>query len=201
MKNVSRAVALVAAAALSAAGLVGTATTSATAAPAAPAAKAKAPVATSYTCVTGLGEFELPMSIATSLPASVKAKKTVPAKAVKLEVTVPASVVGMAAGLLNVTALGGKIAGDATAGKTVIGLAGTFTQAEIADPAADLVITGKGKTAKFKIAKPGTYVVKAPKTVSFTPVDQAGTAFIGAISCNLTPGAAAKLATIKVTKK
>lgn len=194
MKNVSRAVALVAATALSAAGLVGTATTSANAA-------AAAPVATSYTCaVPGFIEFALPVSISTALPATVKAGKTVPAKTVKYEVTVPAAVVGTAAGLLGATALGGDLAGDATAGKTKIGLTGKLAPAEIVDPAADLVLTGKGKTAKFTIAKAGSYVVKAPKALSFTPVDQTGKAFIGAISCSLTPGAASKLATIKVTK-
>ena len=196
MKNVSRAVALVAATALSAAGLVGTATTSANAAVA-----AQAPVVTSYTCaVPGFIEFALPVSVSTALPATVKAGKSVPAKAVKYQVTVPAAVVGTAAALLGATALGGDLAGDATAGKTTIGLTGKLAPAEIVDPAADLVLTGKGKTKAFKIAKAGSYVVKAPKTLSFTPVDQTGKAFIGAISCSLTPGAASKLATIKVTK-
>lgn len=194
MKNVSRTVALVAATALSAAGLVGIATTSATAA-------AQAPVATSYTCsVPGFIEFALPVSVSTALPATVKAGKTVPAKAVKYEVTVPAAVVGTAAGLLGATALGGGLAGDATAGKTKVALTGTLPAADIVDPAADLVLTGKGKSKAFKIAKAGTYVVKAPKALAFTPVDQTGKAFIGDISCTLTPGAASKLATIKVTK-
>lgn len=193
MKNISRTVALVAASALATAGLVGTATTSATA--------AKAPVATSYTCaIPGFLEFALPLSVSTSLPATAKAGKTVPAKNVKYELTVPAAVVGTAAGLLNATALGGSLTGNATAGKTPIGLTGTLATADIVDPAVDLVLTGTGKTAKFKIAKPGTYVVKAPKALSFTPVDQDGKAFIGAIACTLTPGAASKLASIKITK-
>lgn len=197
MKNLTRAVALVAATALSAAGLVGTASTSANAGTAA----AKAPVATSYTCaVPGFIEFALPVSISTALPPKVKANKTVPAQTVKYQVTVPAAVVGTAATLLGATALGGSLAGDATAGKTKIALTGKLAAAEIVDPAADLVLKGKGKTAAFKIAKAGSYVVKAPKALSFTPVDQTGKAFIGAISCSLTPGAASKLATIKVTK-
>jgi len=194
LKNVSRTVALVAATALSAAGLVGTATTSATAA-------AKAPVATSYTCsVPGFFDFALPLSISTSLPATAKTGKAVPAKNVSYELTVPATVVATAAAYLSATALGGELAGDATAGKTKIGMTGTFAPVTIANPPGDLVLTGTGKTATFKAGKPGTYVVKAPKALAFTPTNQDGTSLLGALTCTLTPGAATKLATIKVTK-
>jgi hypothetical protein len=191
MKHLTRVAAVAATTALAAAGLVGTATTSANAAKA-------APLATTYSCSTPLGDLELPVTLSTTLPTSAKANKTIPAKTVTIGVTVGADLVGAASGLLGATGLGGSVAGDILAGKTKVGMTGTMPTTDIVDPFAALEMAGTGKTKAFKLAKAGTYVVKAPKTITFTPTNQDGEPLIGPMPCTLANGAPSKLGSIKV---
>ena len=195
MKHLTRVAAVTATTALAAAGLVGTATTSAD------AAKATT-LNTSYHCSVAGQEFDLPVSLTSNLPTKAKAGKKVGATNVGISVTVPGSLVGLAASLFSATEMGGTIAGDMMAGKTKIPLSGTTDLSPIADPTADLAITGTGKAAAFTLKKAGTYVVKAPAALSFVPLKDGGAELSPglAVPCTLGTGSPSKLGSIKVTK-
>lgn len=195
MKHLTRVAAITAATALAAAGLVGSAATSATAAK-------KAPLVTTYSCDAIGNQFDLPVTLSTKLPTKVKAGKKVTPKGLTFEVAVPASLADAAVGFFQATELGGTLAGDATAGKTKIALSGTSDLVEIAAPPVDMTLPGTGKTGAFKIAKPGTYTIKAPTSLTFIPLKDGGAELSPGFSipCVLADGAPSKLGSIKVTK-
>ena len=187
-------------AALAATALVSTALVGA-----APAAQAKkASVKTTYTCEASvLGAQDVGVVIKLNMPAKVKKGKPVAKRAVNMNVTLPESLVGPLRDLLGVEELSGNASKiKYSVGSTKIPLSKVKLAKTAVPDSGPMTLKAKGVANGFKAPKkPGTYVIKAPGTFTFTARDGSGSVIGGSgFPCSLADGAPAKLGSIKVVK-
>lgn len=158
-----------------------------------------------YTCETSLGP--VPMAVAVSslaLPTTdILAGATVPGGLLPatVDLTLPATLVGGLAGLLNITALSGTAPDFAMMlGQTPVpvqGLAAPLTTLPV--PAADMVLSSTGTVGSFVTPAAGTHDILLPIMFHLNPVQQAGVP-LPALPCTINDPATAKIGTATVVK-
>ena len=157
-----------------------------------------ASVDTSYTCDTIDGLRTSAVKVKLSLPETAKAGSTVPSRKFKMEIALPAELVGT----LNFFGIK-SLAGDVTklsykVGKTAVAVTGAkFPETPVPATGA-MTLKVKGTSAAFKAPAVGTHVVKVPAKYTMSLTSNGGT--LDTPSCKRDKGAESKLGTLKTTK-
>jgi len=154
----------------------------------------------SFSCQTDFGPQTVGVTTTMVLPAKVRKKKAVPAKPVKLLVSIPESLATLMR-TVGITSLSGSASGvKASVGATKVPVKGVTFPATNVPASGDMKIKASGTASAFKIKKPGTYTVSIPKKFNFTAKDQNGNALLNNAPCSVAPGSPTKLGKLTVVK-
>lgn len=157
-----------------------------------------ASVDTSYTCTTINGPATSAVKIKLSLPETAKAGSTVKSRKFKMDIALPAELVGT----LNFFGIK-SLSGDATGlkykvGKTTVAVTGAKIPETPVPASGPMTLKLKGTSAAFVAPAVGTHVVKVPKKYTMNLVSNGAT--LDTPSCVLDKGAASKLGSLTTTK-
>ncbi|HEU4810602.1 MAG TPA: Ig-like domain repeat protein [Nocardioides sp.] len=158
-----------------------------------------------YTCTTSLGPADLDVAVSSlAMPTTgIAAGSTIPGGLlpVTVDLTLPATLVGGLAGLLNITAISGtapdfKMLLGAT-DVPIDGISAPLTTLPV--PAAPMVLSSTGTVHSFVTPAAGTYDISLPDEFTLNPTQQSGIA-LPALPCTIKDPAAKNIGTATVVK-
>jgi Bacterial Ig-like domain (group 3) len=165
------------------------------------ASAADTTVASSYTCVTIIGNQVVPVSTTINLPETAVTGRRVASRPVGMTVTIPDSLRGLL-GLIGVTSLSGTATEiNYLVGTEPVPMDNVVAASTPVPAAGDMPMQVTGTAGSFKAGLPGEYPVQIPATFNFNPVDQAGNPLPGSpLTCTRDAAAPDVLGTLTVTK-
>ena len=139
------------------------------------------------------------MKVKLSLPDTAKAGSTVKARKFKMDIALPAELVGTL-NFFGITSLAGEVTGlRYKVGKTTVAVTGAKIPATPVPASGPMTLKIKGTSASFVAPAVGKHAVKVPAKYTMTLLNKDG-ATLDTPSCVRDKGAASKLGTLKTTK-